>query len=188
MTTVNTPVADAPQIGQAGDMRFGIVAKQLGAALLDPETGLDAIHTAAMKDAGQQTQKPGTDETVSAGGKGDELVKIAKTQLGVNYVYGARQWGKALDCSGFTQQAYAKLGIAIGGDTYTQVTQGQPVDNIENAKPGDLVFFTGDVGLRKNGHVGIYLGGGMMIDAPHTGAQVRIEPIHSNLTAIRRYL
>jgi cell wall-associated NlpC family hydrolase len=165
-------------------MRF---TPNLGTPFRDKD-GLDALTKAAQNDAQNVTAAAKPEEKGTGDPSADKLIELAKTQLGVKYVYGARQWGKALDCSGFTQQAFAQMGINIGGDTYTQVTQGSAVSDIGQAKAGDLVFFTGDIGMRRNGHVGIYLGGGMMIDAPHTGAQVRIEPIHSNVTAIRRFL
>lgn len=129
--------------------------------------------------------------TAGASGKAAELIAAAKSQLGVPYVYGAHAWGKALDCSGFTQGAFKQIGIDLGGDSYAQVKQGTAVQGgIANAVPGDLVFATGDIGMRTNGHVAIYLGNGKVIAAPHTGANVEIEDWSHNtsITAIRRII
>lgn len=178
---------DDIQIGQAGDMDFSASVGKFRPDL----AGADALTKAAENDAlvGTPTaEKP--EDTGTGNATADKLIELAKTQLGVKYVYGARQWGKALDCSGFTQQAFAQLGIKIGGDTYTQVTQGTAVEGgLGNAKPGDLIFTVGDIGMRRNGHVGIYLGNGMVIAAPRTGDVVRIQDWSGRSpTAIRRFL
>lgn len=158
-----------------------------GAQVTDQQ-GLDAFQAAALKDQ-QRAATPDAATPVQSGSEADKLIAAAKTQIGVPYVYGAHEWGKALDCSGFTQQAMAQIGIHIGGDTYTQVTQGQAVNGgIGNAKPGDLLFTTGDIGMRANGHVAIYIGNGWVLAAPHTGAKVEPQNWSSRpLTAIRRY-
>lgn len=166
---------------------------KFGQSLIDPSTGLDPFMTASIKDAQRTLSlKAGAAQPAdqaTGGGKVDQLIAAAKSQLGVQYVYGAHQWGKALDCSGFTQAAMAQIGIQIGGNTYTQVTQGTAVEGgIGNAKPGDLLFTTGDVGMRANGHVALYIGNGQVIAAPHTGTVVQIQDwSHRPLTAIRRY-
>lgn len=175
----NTAVADPIHIGQGGDMRFG------------DAPGTDPFLEASLKDASRAGAPAKAQDPAAAtgGDKGSQAVELAKSQLGVNYVYGARQWGKALDCSGLTQQVYAKMGIQIGGDTYTQVQQGQEVPGgLANAKPGDLVFTTGDIGMRANGHVAIYIGGGKVIAAPHTGAQVQVQDWSGRAVShVRRY-
>ncbi len=180
----NSPIADPQHVGQAGDMHFG-------AQILDSDTGLDAFQGAALKDEqrAQGAQAQPKSPSDSATGEAEKAIEIGKSQLGVQYVYGAHQPGKALDCSGFTQYVMGQLGIQIGGNTYTQVTQGVPVQGgIGSAKPGDLLFTTGDVGMRANGHVALYIGGGKVIAAPHTGTVVQIQDWSNKpLTAIRRY-
>lgn len=85
------------------------------------------------------------------------------------------QWGSTgpttFDCSGLMQAAYAYAGISIPRDTYEQVAALPSV--AESAmQPGDLMFFEGD------GHVGMYVGNGLMIDAPATGQQVTLHSIN----------
>lgn len=85
------------------------------------------------------------------------------------------------DFSGLTQYAYAQLGIALPHNAAAQSMMGTRIPRsagLDVLHPGDLVFFALDpisgAGIH---HVGIYLGGGKMVDAPHTGTTVRIEPV-----------
>ena len=104
------------------------------------------------------------------------IVNLAHQYIGTPYVYGGES-PKGFDCSGFAQFLYAKAGISIPRTTYTQWTTGHSVPKRALA-PGDLVFFKGsDSKGGLPGHVGIYIGDGMMIDAPHTGSNVRIESV-----------
>lgn len=66
---------------------------------------------------------------------------------------------------------WAKAGVALSHYSGAQIGEGTPVSR-DDLQPGDLVFFGSPIH-----HVGIYVGDGMMIDAPHTGAYVRKEPI-----------
>lgn len=94
------------------------------------------------------------------------------------------------DCSGLAQFVYAKAGLSIPGDTYSQFQTGLPVPK-EQLQPGDLVFFKGsDSKGGLPGHVGIYVGGGKMIQAPHTGDVVKISSVSSfpGYQGARRYV
>jgi len=90
---------------------------------------------------------------------------IALHYLGVPYVYGGAS-PSGFDCSGLVMYVYAQLGISLPHYTVAQWNATQPVSS---PAPGDLVFFNG------LGHVGIYLGGGKFVNAPHTGSVVRID-------------
>jgi len=90
---------------------------------------------------------------------------IALHYLGVPYVYGGAS-PSGFDCSGLVMYVYAQLGISLPHYTVAQWNATQPVSS---PAPGDLVFFNG------LGHVGIYLGGGRFVNAPHTGSVVRID-------------
>ena len=83
-------------------------------------------------------------------------------------------WGgttpAGFDCSGFTAYVYAKLGITLAHSTYAQWDAGTHIPR-GDLQPGDLVFFAGI------GHVGIYIGGGRFIHAPHTGTVVQISSL-----------
>jgi cell wall-associated NlpC family hydrolase len=114
----------------------------------------------------------------TATGSGAAAVRLAETQLGVTYVFGAESPGSAFDCSGLTQWTFGSLGVAI---PRTAAEQWAALPHLPAGipwQPGDLVFFVGSDGTRlAPGHVGIYIGNGEMIDAPHDGAVVRIEPV-----------
>lgn len=78
------------------------------------------------------------------------------------------------DCSSLMQQAYAAAGVSIPRTTYDQVNIGHPVD-IDHPQPGDLVFNPGSDGSDAHpGHVAMFIGDGRLIEAPHTGAQIRV--------------
>jgi cell wall-associated NlpC family hydrolase len=101
-------------------------------------------------------------------------VAYAQSQLGVPYQWGGETPGVAFDCSGLVQAAYAAAGITLPRVAQDQYNAGPPVPPGEALQPGDLVFFgTSPADIT---HVGIVLGNGEMIDAPHTGAVVRVEP------------
>jgi len=104
-----------------------------------------------------------------AGGGNSTLVDIAMRYLGVPYVYaGADPSG--FDCSGFTMYVYAQIGISLPHNAAAQFGMGTPVPE-SDLQPGDLVFFY------NLGHVGMYIGGGNFIHAPHTGDVVKISPL-----------
>ncbi len=117
---------------------------------------------------------------------GQAVVADAQKYLGVPYVWGGTSPTQGVDCSGLVQDVYADLGISLPRTSQEQATTGVPVSSLADAQPGDLVFFPGSDGTASApGHVGIYIGNGEMIDAPHTGTDVRVGPV-GNPTAIRR--
>lgn len=106
----------------------------------------------------------------------------------VPYVYGGNSLTKGVDCSGLVQQVYAQLGIHLPRTSTEQAKYGKIVPSIQQALPGDLILMYSPyepAGLQQYGHVGIYIGNGMMIDAAHTGTIVRVERI-MNMTRIVR--
>jgi len=105
---------------------------------------------------------------VDPGGSGHSaVVGIAQAELGKPYVYGAAG-PNSFDCSGLTMYCYAQIGIGLSHGATDQQHASTPVP-LSALQPGDLVFFGGP---SYSYHVGIYVGGGSMINAPHTGAVV----------------
>lgn len=118
---------------------------------------------------------------------GTRILDAATHYLDIPYVYGGTNPRVGLDCSGFVQRVFADVGIVLPRVTYDQVRIGEAINDRSQLRPGDLIFFVGDRGQRANGHVGIYTGNGMMVDAPHTGARVGYRRVNwSRMTAMRR--
>jgi cell wall-associated NlpC family hydrolase len=99
---------------------------------------------------------------------GARAVKIARKQLGVPYRWGGTSPRSGFDCSGLVRFVYEHLGISLPHSSYAQFDRGRRVAR-RWLKPGDLVFFDGV------GHVGIYVGSGRFIHAPHSGTRVSID-------------
>jgi cell wall-associated NlpC family hydrolase len=95
------------------------------------------------------------------------VVGVAMRYLGVPYVWGGAS-PSGFDCSGLVMYAFGQIGVSLPHSSYAQYGYGTPVSR-GDLQPGDLVFFDG------LGHVGIYVGGGSFIHAPHTGDVVKIS-------------
>ncbi|WP_159771907.1 C40 family peptidase [Streptomyces sp. HM190] len=102
--------------------------------------------------------------------KAAKTLAFARAQIGKPYVWGATGPG-SYDCSGLTQAAWKAAGVDLPRTTYDQVKAGTTV-SLAAARPGDLIFFYDNIG-----HVGLYIGNGMMIHAPKPGTYVREESI-----------
>ncbi len=98
---------------------------------------------------------------------GGQAVAIAEQYLGVPYVWGGAS-PDGFDCSGLVMYVYAQLGVSLPHNALMQYNA-LPHVPTSDLEPGDLVFFYGF------GHVGIYIGGGMIIHAPHSGTVVQIS-------------
>ncbi|HEY3481126.1 MAG TPA: bifunctional lytic transglycosylase/C40 family peptidase [Streptomyces sp.] len=107
-------------------------------------------------------------------------IYYAQQRLGTKYLWGGTgtaDEGGRFDCSGLTQASYHSVGIELPRVANDQWNAG-PHPARSELLPGDLVFFATDLtDPRSIHHVGIYVGGGYMIDAPHTGAVIRFDPI-----------
>jgi cell wall-associated NlpC family hydrolase len=107
---------------------------------------------------------------IPGSGKAADALRAALTKLGDPYVWGAAG-PTTFDCSGLTMWAYAQVGINLPHFTGSQWNAGTHVSR-DQLQPGDLVFFYSDLH-----HMGMYIGNGMMVHAPHTGDVVRIAPM-----------
>lgn len=125
---------------------------------------------------------------VSGSGPDSAIAKIASQYIGTPYVWGGSS-PNGFDCSGLLQYAAAKAGIHIARTTYDQFQQGRAVAP-NQLKAGDAVFFRGsDSRGGLPGHVGIYIGHGEFIEAPHTGSTVRVSKLagYPGYMGARRY-
>lgn len=112
-----------------------------------------------------------------------DLVETAKRFLGLHYLWGGLSaWG--YDCSGLTWAVYRAHGITIPRDADAQFAAGRPVP-LAKILPGDLLFYEHPV----VGHVAMYVGNGLMIEAPNSRSEVRIVPVRtSDFRGVRRFL
>jgi cell wall-associated NlpC family hydrolase len=133
---------------------------------------LDKVRRPLLKDAVERAGR-GESVPVIPGGstKAIGAVRAALSQLGVPYVWGGATPGGGFDCSGLTMWAYRQVGVNLphyGGD---QWNAGVHVSRSQ-LQPGDLVFFYSDIH-----HMGMYLGDGKFVHAPHTGDRVRVADL-----------
>jgi len=117
------------------------------------------------------------------GSRAAQVVAIAMQYLGVPYVWGGASPSQGFDCSGLISYVYAQIGIYLPHHAASAYSYGVPVSYSE-LQPGDLVFFSG------LGHMGMYIGGGQFIHAPHTGDVVKISTLagYSSYVGARRIL
>ena len=134
------------------------LAGSLALALLKPLSGHAAPAAKARKLAAAKAAMS------------QRVVRYAKRFIGVRYVYGGSSPRSGFDCSGFVRYVYAHFGVALPHSSYAQFNDGRRVGR-GHLRPGDLVFFDG------LGHVGLYVGNGRFIHAPHTGTRVRVQPL-----------
>jgi cell wall-associated NlpC family hydrolase len=144
--------------------------------LLDSKQNLLSNLTAAQA-AAVAANSVGAGGTTSATYTGptttqaDKAVAFVYAQLGCPYVYGGTgPCNDGFDCSGLVQAAWAAAGVSIPRDTYEQWAA-LPQIPVADIQPGDLLYYNGE------GHVAMYVGGGYIIDAPHTGADVEKVPM-----------
>jgi peptidoglycan DL-endopeptidase CwlO len=122
----------------------------------------------------QQTGKyPISPSQIPGDSIGVQALKAALTRIGSPYVWAAAG-PTAFDCSGLVVWAYKQVGISLMHFTGDLWNEGEHVSKSELA-PGDLVFFFADLG-----HVGIYIGNGLMVDAPTFGQNVQVQPVFWN--------
>ncbi len=101
---------------------------------------------------------------------GVRAVSYARHLLGIPYVWGGSSPRSGFDCSGLVRYVYQRVGITLPHSSYADFNLGQRISRWA-LKPGDLVFFDGV------GHVGLYIGGGRFIHAPHSGTRVEISSL-----------
>lgn len=106
---------------------------------------------------------------------GQQAVRLARQQLGVPYRWGGSS-PSGFDCSGLVSWVYGRLGVGLPHNAAALYGVGRRV-RLSSMRPGDLVFFSG------LGHVGIYIGGGQFVHAPHTGDVVRISSLGDRMSS-----
>ena len=115
----------------------------------------------------------------TGGGLGSEAAELAKTYLGVPYVWGGTS-PSGFDCSGLVMYVYSKLGVSLPRTTWDQVECGTSVSK-SNLQPGDLVFFNCEGEYCS--HVGMFVSGDTFIHAPQPGDVVKYSTLSSSYYA-----
>ena len=135
------------------------------------------------EDADQASSLKAARSAAGVSGRAGLAIKFAFKQIGDKYVFGADgmiYW----DCSGLTMRAYQTAGVSLPHSSAAQSRMGKSIP-FSQKKPGDLMFFG-----RPVSHVGIYLGGGKMVNAPRSGSRVKVATTdmgRKRLVAIRRF-
>jgi cell wall-associated NlpC family hydrolase len=152
------------------------VQSQMNAKKQAIDTKIDEVNSAAMKQAMAIFDQTGQYPDIpipTANTVGGQALQAALSKRGDPYVWGAAGPG-AFDCSGLVVWAYAQEGIALPHYTGDLWNSGVHIPR-NDLEPGDLVFFFPDIS-----HVGIYIGNGLMVDAPDFGLTVRVDPVYWN--------
>jgi peptidoglycan DL-endopeptidase CwlO len=157
-SSIKDQIAQLEAAEQARQARLAAQAR--AAAKKQQSAPAPAPAPAPSSSSGGSTPPPATHSSV---------VSIALQYLGVPYVWGGAS-PSGFDCSGLTMYAYAKVGVYLPHNAAMQYGMGTPVSRSQLA-PGDLVFFNG------LSHVGMYIGGGRFVHAPHTGDVVKISSL-----------
>ena len=159
---------------------LNVINETFGSATVDLNFGVSL--------SGNESTNPQGGAMMGTSGSGGALVNTAQQYLGVPYVWGGTT-PSGFDCSGLMQYVFAQNGITIDRTSQEQFRGGTAVDK-SALSPGDLVFFVGYTKDPSNpGHVGMYIGNDQFIEAPYTGASVRISEMssRSDYVGARRY-
>lgn len=150
--------------------------RQLGKLLSQSQATLDSLNLQQQQQVAASTIGAGgitsATDPLGTGTPALKAVAFAYAQLGKPY-----QWGgtgpNSFDCSGLMQAAWASAGVSIPRDTFEQWSALPHVAKA-SLQPGDIVFFESE------GHDGMYVGNGMIIDAPRTGEVIRMVALDSD--------
>lgn len=156
-------------------------------AARDTPTAVAAYFCGGLRDCQARAKAPGgyadrvltwaaryADATRAGGPIATLAVQAALGQVGTPYLWGGETPDAGFDCSGLVQYAYQRAGLTLPRTAQTQYSAGPLLPAGADLAPGDLVFFGSPDRVT---HVGIALGRGRMVDAPHRDALVRVEPI-----------
>ncbi|MFZ9443527.1 MAG: NlpC/P60 family protein [Ilumatobacteraceae bacterium] len=148
---------------------------QANALAASRASGSPASGTPAGTAAGTTTRPRFDPASIPASSsRGAIAVAAARSQIGVKYVKYAAVENEGFDCSGLTMWAWQKAGVSLPHQSRRQFAS-SPRIPVEYIEPGDLIFFYDPIT-----HVGLYVGDGMMVDAPGVGRVVRLTAVSWN--------
>ena len=176
VTALSVAADQAMRDKQVADQQLATVhtlQAQMNAKKDAIQAKIDVVNSAAFKQAMAVFEQTGQYPNIpvpTADTVGAQALQEALSKRGDPYVWGAAGPG-AFDCSGLVVWAFAHVGITLPHYTGDLWNSGVHVPRTD-LEPGDLVFFYADIS-----HVGIYIGNGLMVDAPDFGLTVRVEPV-----------
>jgi cell wall-associated NlpC family hydrolase len=165
LASIKDQIAELEAAEARRQQRLEAQARERVAALSQQRQAQSLDTTSATTPSTEAEEAIGPAPAARFGG----VVGIAMQYLGVPYVWGGAS-PSGFDCSGFSMYVYAQVGVSLPHHAASQYGMGSPVSK-DQLEPGDLVFFNG------LGHMGIYIGGGQFIHAPHSGDVVKISSL-----------
>ena len=145
-----------------------------------------AVETAATQESSKESstqaaETPSSAASVSNHGSGNAVVDYAVQFVGNPYVYGGTSLTNGADCSGFVMSVYENFGVSLPHSSTVDRNVGVDVGGLENAQPGDLVCYSG--------HVGIYIGDGQIVHASTASTGIKISDAdYRTPVAVRRVI
>jgi cell wall-associated NlpC family hydrolase len=191
-TQVNAEQAAVAQNQQAINQQKGALAQEQGqiAQLVQQQQQAQAAAAAQVARQRQAAAAAAAAAPISSGGGSSQLtsaahapppptaaggagaVQAAESQIGVPYQWGAESPGQGFDCSGLTAWSWGQVGVSLPHFSGGQMADSAPVP-LSDLQPGDLLFY----GPGGSDHVAMYVNSGTMIEAPYTGADVRLTAL-----------
>lgn len=118
---------------------------------------------------------------VSQASIGEQVVSYASQFIGNPYVYGGTSLTNGADCSGFVMSVFRQFGISLPRTSREQGRSGADIGGLENARPGDVVFY--------QGHIGIYMGQNQLVHSSNPEDGIKVSPVtYKPILSIRRFL
>ena len=156
-------VATAPAVQVANDARLKIESKAVKVTPApEPEPEPEPVVETTASVTATSTAAEATPDYASDGSIGAQAVSIAMQYIGIAYAYGGSSPATGFDCSGLIKYVYAQLGVELPHSSSSMVATGYQVSS---PIPGDIVW--------TQGHVSLYAGDGMVVEAANYGSPVR---------------